>query len=234
MRPKLTYANVVATLALFIAIGGASAFAASQLGKNSVGAKQLKKNAVTTAKIKKHAVTAAKVKKGTLTGTQIAGGSLTGDQINASTLGIVPAAETANSLAPSENWHLVGSPGEPAFQNSWQNAGSATPVAFYKDRSGIVHLTGEAFGGPSNNTIFQLPVGYRPGNGKALNFGVACSCSYTAADPQGGSVTLSTQTGRVFIDGSGGNASLEGRVVLFNAGSEAAVSLDGIAFRAES
>jgi hypothetical protein len=29
MRPNLTYANVVATLALFIAIGGTTAFAAS-------------------------------------------------------------------------------------------------------------------------------------------------------------------------------------------------------------
>ncbi len=87
MRPKLTYANVVATLALFIAIGGAGAFAATQLAKNSVGSKQLKKNVVTTAKIKKEAVTAAKVKKGTLTGTQI----------DASTLGTVPSAGHAAS-----------------------------------------------------------------------------------------------------------------------------------------
>lgn len=61
MRPKLTYSNVVATLALVIAVGGASAFAATQLAKNSVGSKQLKKNAVTTAKIKNRAVTAAKL-----------------------------------------------------------------------------------------------------------------------------------------------------------------------------
>jgi hypothetical protein len=87
LRPKLTYANVVATLALFVAVGGASAFAASQLGNNSVGTKQLKKNAITTAKIKKEAVTAAKVKKGTLTGTQI----------DAATLGTVPDASHAGS-----------------------------------------------------------------------------------------------------------------------------------------
>jgi len=87
MRPRLTYANVVATLSLFIAIGGAGAFAASQLGKNSVGPKQLKKNSVTTAKVKKEAITAAKVKRGTLTGAQI----------NISTLGKVPAAEHADS-----------------------------------------------------------------------------------------------------------------------------------------
>ena len=87
MRPKLTYANVVATLALFIAIGGASAFAASQLDKNSVGPKQLKKNAVTTAKLKNEAVTGAKVKKGTLTGTEI----------NAATLATVPNASNAEN-----------------------------------------------------------------------------------------------------------------------------------------
>jgi hypothetical protein len=34
MRPRLTYANVVATLALFVALGGASAFAASELGQS--------------------------------------------------------------------------------------------------------------------------------------------------------------------------------------------------------
>lgn len=60
LRSKLTYANVVATLALFVALGGAS-YAATQLPKNSVGAKQLRKNAVTAAKIKNRAVTGAKI-----------------------------------------------------------------------------------------------------------------------------------------------------------------------------
>lgn len=61
LRCRLTYANVIATLALFLALGGATAFAASQLGKNSVGSKQLKKNSVTAAKIKNGAVTQAKI-----------------------------------------------------------------------------------------------------------------------------------------------------------------------------
>lgn len=42
----LSYANVVATLALFAALTTGGAYAASQLGKNSVGAKQLRKGAV--------------------------------------------------------------------------------------------------------------------------------------------------------------------------------------------
>ena len=98
MRPRLTYANVVATLALFIAIGGASAFAASQLGKNTVGSKQLKNNAVTTAKIKKEAITAAKVKKGTLTGKQVNGSTLTG--VSAASLGTVQYVSAVVTITP--------------------------------------------------------------------------------------------------------------------------------------
>lgn len=51
LRSKLTYANVISTLCLFLLLGGGAAFAATQLPKNSVGAKQLKKGAVTPAKL---------------------------------------------------------------------------------------------------------------------------------------------------------------------------------------
>jgi hypothetical protein len=51
VRPRLTYANVLASLALFIALGGSS-YAALQLPKASVGTKQLKRNAVTSPKVK--------------------------------------------------------------------------------------------------------------------------------------------------------------------------------------
>jgi len=51
LRGKLTYANVVSTLCLFLVLGGGAAFAATHLPKNSVGAKQLKKGAVTPKKL---------------------------------------------------------------------------------------------------------------------------------------------------------------------------------------
>jgi hypothetical protein len=51
LRKRLTYANVMSTIAVFLVVAGGSAFAATQLGKNSVGTKQLKKEAVTLAKI---------------------------------------------------------------------------------------------------------------------------------------------------------------------------------------
>ncbi|HVX33230.1 MAG TPA: hypothetical protein VHA80_08825 [Solirubrobacterales bacterium] len=50
LRRHLTYANVAATLALFLALGGA-AYAATQLPRNSVGTAQLRREAVTAGKI---------------------------------------------------------------------------------------------------------------------------------------------------------------------------------------
>jgi hypothetical protein len=52
LRPRLTYANVMVTLLAFVVLCGGGAYAASQLGKESVGTKQLKKNAVTGVKVK--------------------------------------------------------------------------------------------------------------------------------------------------------------------------------------
>ncbi len=52
--PRLTYANTMATVAVFIALGGVS-YAATQLPKDSVGAKQLKDGSVSVAKLSKSA-----------------------------------------------------------------------------------------------------------------------------------------------------------------------------------
>lgn len=89
---RLTYANVVATICLFLLVGGGAAFAASKLAKNSVGNKQLKKNAVTTAKIKDGAVTTAKLANGAVNGDKVADNSLTGADINQATLSSVRAS----------------------------------------------------------------------------------------------------------------------------------------------
>lgn len=59
-RPKLNYANVIATIAMFVALGGAAV--AAGLPKNSVGTKQLKRGAVNAAKLKRGAVTPVKIR----------------------------------------------------------------------------------------------------------------------------------------------------------------------------
>jgi Collagen triple helix repeat (20 copies) len=69
LRSKLTYANVMATIAVFLVLAGGTAFAATEmLPKNGVGTKQLAKEAVTPAKL-------SKASKATLTGPKGATGA---------------------------------------------------------------------------------------------------------------------------------------------------------------
>jgi hypothetical protein len=214
MRSRLTYANVMATIAVFIALGGAS-YAALGVPKNSVGAKQLKKSAVSTVKIKRKAVTAAK----------IADGTLTGAQINLSTLGTVPTAELANSVAASEPWHEVGTAGEPQFAGTWKNqppqavAASYETVGFYKDREGVVHLKGAATAG-TGSLLFQLPPGFRPRAHRQLN--VPMICEFCSGPVNYGAIYGS--------DANSGPSAPDGAVIVPGN----FVVLDGIAFRAES
>jgi hypothetical protein len=209
-RRRLSFANVMSVIAVFIALGGTS-YAISKLPKNSVGSKQLKKNAVTTAKIKNKAVTGAKIKPGTITGTQV----------NASTLGTVPVANLANSLSPAEPIHLIGAPGEPAFENGSGNlpqlsAIHLNPAGFYKDHEGIVHLQGVAkVGNGEIPTLFTLPPGFRPAPGRAL------------LSPQYEGTLLFIFGGNTNIEGFELSGKLLGQ-------KEKAVLLDGITFRAES
>jgi hypothetical protein len=66
-RRLLTPANVLACLALFIALGG-TGWAGEVLRKSSVGAPQLKSNSVTSSKIANGAVTKAKLAAGVVGG----------------------------------------------------------------------------------------------------------------------------------------------------------------------
>jgi len=101
IRKTLTYANVVATLALFLAVSGGAVYAASNLGKNTVKStniaakavkarnlaanavksKNIGANAIITAKIKKEAITPIKLKKASLTRANLAAGTLAGLQV---------------------------------------------------------------------------------------------------------------------------------------------------------
>lgn len=102
IRKRLTYANVMSSIAVFLVLGGATAIAAG-LAKNSVGSKQLKKNAVTTAKIKNNAVTTAKIKNGAVTGSKVnvAGFPKVPSAAQADTATTAGSANTANSVAGS-------------------------------------------------------------------------------------------------------------------------------------
>lgn len=107
LRRHLSFANVIACLALFVALGGAS-YAAFKLPKNSVGTKQLKRNAVT----------AAKLRNGAVTGAKIADKAITGSKIDLGTLGAVPDAAHAASA------DRAATAGSASTAGSAENAGN--------------------------------------------------------------------------------------------------------------
>ena len=91
LRRRLTYANVMSTLCLFLVLGGVS-YAAATLPRNSVGAAQLKANSVTSAKIGANQVKSL----------DIAANSVLGADIKESTLDKVPTAAKADSATNAD------------------------------------------------------------------------------------------------------------------------------------
>ena len=174
--------------------------------------------------------------------------SLTGVQINEATLGTVSSAThaasadsaasatsattatTAQNVAAPEAFHNVGAPGEPLFQNPWQNNATAPlyglpgrlPTRIRSSRS--VHLVGRIVNGSGNTVIFQLPPGYRPASRQVH------------VAPCGLRVHHRPQTTIVSIQGSGFSAAADGSVSMTNGTLSASGSLwlDGISFLAES
>ncbi len=100
IRKRLTYANVMSSIAVFLVLGGASAYAVKKVGSNeikgnSITTGKLKKEAVTRGKIKKSSIDASRLANNAVTTAKIADDAVTGDKVKESTLGEVPKAANA-------------------------------------------------------------------------------------------------------------------------------------------
>jgi hypothetical protein len=98
----LSYANVAATIALVLAIGGGTVYAATHLGKNSVKSKNIAKGAVKGSDLAKNAVTGSKVKDGSIEAGDLAADLLPQlkSDITASASGGPQGALTTNTPMP--------------------------------------------------------------------------------------------------------------------------------------
>lgn len=108
LRQRLTYANVVSTLALFLVLTGGVAYAAKKISSHdlrgaSVTTAKIKRGAVTTAKIRNGAVKTAKIAPGNVTNGKLAVGSVTAEKLAP---GFV--APTAEKLSRSANVSATG------------------------------------------------------------------------------------------------------------------------------
>jgi hypothetical protein len=132
LKKSLTFSNVIALLALFIALGG-SVYAASnkidgaqikakslpgnriqpgtvtatQIKKGAIGEPQIKAGAVTGKQIKAGAVTATQIQANAITAAQIKAGSISGTQIQSGSLGATQINQTTLTGISAANIHTV-------------------------------------------------------------------------------------------------------------------------------
>ena len=145
---RLTYANVVSTLALVVALGGGGAAVAMSVAKNSVGSPQIKNGQVKAADLAANGVTSAKIKNG----------QVTGADVDESTLGTVPSAgrgdnllaatvQAAGTLVPGQSVAAVSS--AKVFPGSYE-------VIFDRNVTGCAYSVTQATPGVGDD----LAVGY--------------------------------------------------------------------------
>lgn len=81
LRKHLSFANVIACMALFVALGSSAYAVTAMLPKKSVKTKHLAQGVVTTTKLRNGAVTAAKIRNGAVTAQKIAVGAVGSTQL---------------------------------------------------------------------------------------------------------------------------------------------------------
>jgi hypothetical protein len=123
LRSRLTYANVVGTLALCLAIGGGTVYAASELGRNDVKSKNIAKGAVKTSDLATDAVTSEKLKDGTVTGADLQDGAITAGDIQD---GTITAEDIVAGVIPQLDADVTGS--ATAGPQGGINANTTTPL----------------------------------------------------------------------------------------------------------
>jgi hypothetical protein len=206
IRSRLTYANVVSTLCLFILLGGV-AWAAAMINSKDVIDNSLK---------------SADLKNGKgVKGADVVPDSLGGAAVDESSLAL--GSEAWQPLQLNDGADDVGSPGDFCF---WTAVGSdKTAPAYFRDSAGVVHLKGLVRAndgslvncGPVAADPFialpgSLPLGYRPGNEQWVLATVS-----------------NNKPGRISVDPSG-FVHMEPGFPTF-ADAEVWVSLDGLSFR---
>jgi hypothetical protein len=145
LRSKLTYANVMATIAVFLVLTGIGFAVAKSLPKKSVGKRQLKNGAVTSKKIHKDAVVASKIKSSAVGRSEIASGAVSTSEISNQA---VTRAKIADSAIP-----LLGTLRSGQTLRGSFNIGAGANGTVFRDGQSFQFPLNNAPAGPSANVI---------------------------------------------------------------------------------
>jgi hypothetical protein len=170
-------------VALFLVLTGGVAYAANTVFSSDIVDGEVKtadigNNQVRGADVRNDdlaggGLTGADIALNTLRSEDIADGGVQGIDVQNDTLTGSKIAEGTLNLA-AEGLHVVGSPGEPTFQqclvsgsNVFNWVGFVSQPAFFRDAAGVVHLQGNLrcpVVAPEETlpAMFFLPTGYRP------------------------------------------------------------------------
>jgi hypothetical protein len=136
----------MSSIAVFLILGGATAFAAKKIGSN-----EIKGNSITTGKIKKEAVSTAKIKDNSISTSKIQNDAVTGEKVKESSLSEVPSAANAANAAK------LGGAAPSAYQSKVQWALVAANGTVIQQSGGIsVVQNGVGFG--TYNVTFPAAV----------------------------------------------------------------------------
>jgi hypothetical protein len=161
IRQRLTYANVMSSIAVFLVIGGATAFAA--LGRNTVGTKQLKRNAVSAQKIKREAVSKEKLRTNSVITEKILNNAVTTPKIPdgaVTTSKILDSAVTSAKLDTGERSQVFAFSAGTAFDlfDSYDPATWTTVMSLNLPDGNWVVLANVGF---AINSVTETHVGCR-------------------------------------------------------------------------
>jgi hypothetical protein len=151
-RPKLNYANVIATIALFVALGGAAV--AAGLPKGSVGPKQLKRGAVTPAALRKGAVISGKIAPKAVTAGKLGANAVLPGNLGNGIISTAKLADSAVIAAKIKNGSVTTSKLNNGAVTTVKLAdGSVTPA---KLADSIAPLLGTLKSGQTLRGVFDL------------------------------------------------------------------------------
>jgi hypothetical protein len=177
IKPRLTYANVMATIAVFLSLGG-GAYAALKLPRNSVGPQQIKSNAVSSSKVENGSLLSGDFKSGQLPAGARGPEGFQGPKGDAGAQGV--KGDKGDAGAPATTlWAVVGATGTllggTATGAAQDSVSREYEVVFGRDVSHCVAIANQGFsqgfppvGSASNSTVNALP-GYNNGGGVANN-----------------------------------------------------------------